>query len=968
METTPVWSLIPIAAAAAASLALLMWARRQRWSDPQPEPDPNPQAESAAPPPAIGDFKSALALFINTYRRELALAGVLLVVLIFALLSAPVEIKGDFTKSPGEIGSPFYFVHWMRNHLVFYFHETATASNLLTGLLALGFTLFALVKRSPQKIRTSILWSFMALAGSAQWMVSGQIQSPLGVPLYLLAAAGFLVWSLLTNDDLAAGIEGPRALPKHWEAALVILIVGLAFFGRMYQLQSHPYGIEGDEAKWTAEVVWLGLRGELDLSGLYHRDSLPVSFYMQTIFHRLLGPSLFAARFEVAFFSVIATFIFYLLVRRIAAMPIALLASWLLAASIFDISASRLSNVESHVKIWPILALLLLAWALHKKHWTHFAIAGIALALGLLTYDTVWPIGPAMLVIVIIESVRQREGFGSAMRNIMALLTPTLFIMPFIIPYMTGRLSYYEFGSREWGGDTAVFWVHIMRVISSWYDRMYEDFLYNRNGPLLNAFLLPWMTFGFVAAIATLRKRLSLWTTLWLLLFIFPIPIAAHSPFGRVYYPALPAVYILAAAGMFIFSRESLRGLGRDFRPLLTAVSITVLAWLPIFNLFIYFNEVIDFSDRQMRREVAELAGDAAGMDNFIALAVVPLANEALNNEHQMIELFMLGSLSIDQVDHSYAKVALDEVLPTLKEMSDRPARSILLDTHSENEVEKRDELTAGIRKCYPGAVWLEGDYFTRVDLSPKILENPACVSAELTLEQQKPDTFHWALSQGTANRVAMACETQEVRHTRIDVETLSPGPGWQTTTAFATGWTGEGFLMDNFDSRPTQFSFQADETQPLYIWVRYYKRVADTSPGFISLNGAAYPFSDIEQEDVNQWLWERIGPFDVPTGVNTGEISRPYNDDPLGFMALFIDAIVMAAEPDFTPTDDNFIPLPAQTFTFPNEISQGNVVLHLEPGVYRCSLQAFSQKLPLVDPLGNATVQSNPVEFHIEP
>ena len=84
METTPVWSLIPIAAAAAASLALLMWARRQRWSDPQPEPDPNPQAESAAPPPAIGDFKSALALFINTYRRELALAGVLLVVLIFA--------------------------------------------------------------------------------------------------------------------------------------------------------------------------------------------------------------------------------------------------------------------------------------------------------------------------------------------------------------------------------------------------------------------------------------------------------------------------------------------------------------------------------------------------------------------------------------------------------------------------------------------------------------------------------------------------------------------------------------------------------------------------------------------------------------------------------------------------------------------------------------------------------------------
>jgi len=967
MEITPVWSLIPIAVAALSSLTLWVLARRNRWSDPQPEPDPNlpPEPVSSS---VDGNIKSWLGFFWGNYRREILLAGVFLVILIFASISAPVDLQGNFTNSPGEVTSPFYFVHWMRNHLIFFYNESATASNILTGLLALGLTVFAMVKKSPQKIKASILWSFMALAGSAQWMVSGQIQSPLGVPLYLLSIAGFLIWSLINHDELSSDIEGPFALPRHWEVVLVIFIIGLAIFGRMYQLRTHPYGIEGDEAKWTAEVVWLGLRGELDLSGLYHRDSLPVSFYMQTIFHRLMGPSLFAARFEVALFSVIATFIFYLLVRQIAAMPIALLASWLLAASIFDISASRLSNVESHVKLWPILALTLFAWALHKKHWTYYSFAGIALALGLLTYDTVWPIGPVILLIAIIESVRQKEGLGVAMQNMMALLVPTLLVMPFIIPYATGRLTYYEFGSRDWGDAITVFLVHFQRVISNWYDHMSEDFLYNRGGPLLNAFLLPWLTFGFVASIATPRRRLSLWTVVWLLLFIFPIPIAAHSPFGRVYYPALPAAYILTAMGMVIFSRESLRGLGKDFRPLIAAFAIAVLVWLPIFNLFIYFNEVIDFSDRQMRREVAEMAGEVASEDNLIVLAVVPSANEALNNEYQMIELFMMEKLPIDLIKKSYSKVALEEVLPTLKKMSDRPSRSILLDKLSANESDKRAELTEGIRKCYPQAKWLNGEYFIRVDLDPESLANPACVSAVLTLDQEKQDTFHWGLSQGSANRVTMACETQEVSHTRIEPETLNAGPGWQATTAFATGWTGEGFLMDNFDSQPTLFDFQVDEAKPLYIWVRYYKRVVDTSPGFISVNGQAYPFSDIEFDKINQWLWERVGPFDAPVGLNTGLISRPYNDDPLGFMALFIDTIVTTTEPDFTPTDDSFVSLPLKTYTFPNEIAEGNIVLQLDPGIYRCTLQAFSQELPLVSPLGDPAVWSNTIIFTVDP
>ncbi|MCE7861620.1 MAG: hypothetical protein DYG86_17775, partial [Chloroflexi bacterium CFX2] len=650
------------------------------------------------------------------------------------------------------------------------------------------------------------------------------------------------------------------------------------------------------------------------------------------------------------------------------AMPIALLASWLLSASIFDISASRLANVESHVKIWPLLALALLAWAHHKKHWTNFAIAGVALALGLLTYDTVWPLGLVMLIITIIEAVRQKVTFRDGFRNVMAMLTPALLVMPFIVPYLTGRLNYYELDSRGWEKGFALFWEHFQRVFSSWYIRLSEDFLYNRHGPLLNAFLLPWMTFGFIALLSTMRKRISLWTVVWVLLFIFPVPIAAHSPFGRVYYPALPAVYILVAVGMYVFSRQTLRALGGNFQPLVAAVSLAILIWLPVFNLFIYFNEVFDFADRQMRREVAEMAGEVASEDNLIVLASVPQANEALNNEYQMIELFMMENLSIDQIEQSYKNVPLDEILPNLSAMSDRPSRSIILDKQTLNDRQKRDDLTAALRKCYPGARWLDGEYFYRVDMDADALEHPACISTVLTLAEKSPALFNWELSQGTSNRVTMACETLQIDRTWIEAESLNPAPGWQTETSFANGWSGEGFLMDNYNSQPTLFDFEIGEEKPVYIWVRYYKRVVDNSPGFISLNGESYPFANIDDEKVHEWIWERLGPFHAPQGFNTGAINRPFNDDPSTFMAVFVDVIAATTDENFSPTADSFSPLPAQSYTFPEEKSKGDIVMQMEPGTSRCTLEAVSREALIVDAFGKTPVRSNSLEFTIEP
>ncbi|NWF63492.1 MAG: glycosyltransferase family 39 protein, partial [Chloroflexi bacterium] len=509
MDLTPIWTLIPTGASIVLGLVLLALGQRQRWSDPVPT-ETSPTRE-AAQSQISGDFKTRVHTFLEAHRRELLLTAVCLGVLTYALLSAPVQINGEIATSPKEPGRPFYFIHWQRNHLFYFYHQTASVSNAVTGLLALTLTMIAGFRKSAQMARTGLLWSFMSLAGSAQWMVSGSVQFPIGVVLYLLAGAGLLFWSLISQTRIESDLEESHPIAFKWEAVFVILIIALASFGRLFALQNIPYGIEGDEAKWTAEVVSLGLRGDPDSNGLYHRDALPVSFYMQTLFQRMMGPSLFAGRFEVAIFSIIATFVFYLLLRQITNQPLALVAAWLLSSCVFDISASRLANVESHVKIWPILTLALLAWALHKKHWTHHAISGIALTLGLLTYDTVWPLGLVALLITVVEARRNKDTLRNAIQNLAAMLTPVLLSMPFIIPYLSSRLSYYEIGSKGWEAGAIVLWKHFLDVVISWYVAVKQDFIYNRTGPILNGFLLPWLTFGLIAAASTLMKRLSFW-------------------------------------------------------------------------------------------------------------------------------------------------------------------------------------------------------------------------------------------------------------------------------------------------------------------------------------------------------------------------------------------------------------------------------------------------------------------------
>jgi hypothetical protein len=145
-------------------------------------------------------------------------------------------------------------------------------------------------------------------------------------------------------------------------------------------------------------------------------------------------------------------------------------------------------------------------------------------------------------------------------------------------------------------------------------------------------------------------------------------------------------------------------------------------------------------------------------------------------------------------------------------------------------------------------------------------------------------------------------------------------------------------------------------------------KRAADNSPLQLKINEQQVAtVSKAVDADLNKWIWERVGPFDIPAGKNNLTIARPYVDDPMGFMAIFLDTFIITPDENFLPEQDQYVPLPIQNFRFTSEQSQGQFILDLEPGIYQC-YASVDGKQKLVDNYGHAPIKSNIVLIEIKP
>jgi hypothetical protein len=977
VDTTSFLLWIPLTLpAVVAVLNALQLLRLSRGRDRPPtavSTSPSSLGTPPGPPAAPSSLRLKVASWLRRHLLEVALAALLVAIAAYVRQVSP----GTFLDLPSRSGVPGHPYQWLTYFRRFQM-ESAQVLGFVVALLAasLGLACFAVswVRRDAQAARTGLLTTGVGMLALWQLAMLKMVPVPPATP-FAMGAVTILGWCFAYRPSASWDLFGP--LSSRWgEIALAAIAILVTIAARTFFLSRHPYGIEGDELKWTVEVVRSTLDGEYFGGADYHLSSLPVSFFMEAAFIRLFGPGFLSARLAAVVFSIAGSLAFYALVRATIGPRVAWLATFLLGISLLDVSASRLANVESLVKFWPLAALLMLAVALDRRRTSLFLAAGALVALGLLTYDTVAPLFVVGSLLLVYDLVRLKVPRPDAIRFGAAYLAPQLAVSPAVTAYWAGRLPYYELGQRGLGAAPLQdLLVRAQNLVQSLFSATAADFLYNRGGPLFESLLVPWLAAGLILALVLWRKARTLWVLVFALLFFIPVPILAASPMSRVLYPGLPAAYVLMAMALAAAYGELARLFGALLRPVLITLAAIVLLQLALLHQYISFNEVYDADDRQIRRELYDLAAavqdsGSTGIFPYLTGAADPIENEYdyavwLGMRSRVRRADDIGERLL--VPAGSLLAALSERTPTEEGVT------FVWDVWNIVARKTRDQLLATVLRCYPGAERVAGIFFDQYRLSSEILRTPLCGSAEVTLQSASEpalgtDDFVllWTARGAPVSLIELTCGRRIQELQILQAEAMT-GPGWESETRHGPGYQGAGFLADRGEGSEATLVVDLPVPNDYYVWIRYLRREVDPYPAVLTFGGRQVNFAS-SMGPLSVWAWQRMGPYHVDSGSVPLTLRRPYNGPDNKFVALFFDAIVLTVSPDFDPrTDDPFLTVLTRTVPLSAPANEGSLRVELGPGEYACWVRLIDDGR-LLDPYGAVGVRSAPFAFEILP
>ncbi|MBN1979464.1 MAG: glycosyltransferase family 39 protein [Anaerolineae bacterium] len=959
---------------------ILAWRHFRRPSE-RPQEPPVPVSEDSSPaatPPAPPDLRD-LPAWAAAHWREMVVVVVLLAVLGYVWVLTPRHVIPALAAWPVErpplAGLARVWRFFIERLFTWIFWWPIVSMIVAAGLCLLGWR----TRRWSQALRAAVLFGLLALALEGEMFLLGDDLVGVGRVLHVLALLGFAAWVGICRPAPVTQeqpVEGRRMDWVEW--ALLLCVVALAAFARFYALSRIPYGIEGDESKWTVEVVSVMVDGQHAIQSEFHYGTEPVSFYMQAPFHLLLGPSILSARVAVATYSLLATLAFYWLVRETAGWRVALLATVLLSVSIADVSASRLALVEGHVKIWAVIGLAFLARGLRVRRPVHSFLGGVALAFGLLTYDTFAPMVAVALIWAVVALASRRASLREWAVHLSALLLPILAATPFVLEYLVGRMSYYRRGQLGWGITSLDVWNGFLGVVQNFWLAP-RDFLLVRSGPLINALLVPLLALGLVLALSRPRRPGYVLPALWFVLLFFPVPIYTGHPFLRVFYPGLPAVYVLVAFGVLLVWREMRALLPASLRSPLLSLAGLALAGLVLLNLFLYFNVVQDPEERQMRRELADMVTEGVAPGRRVYVPHFADSGDAAQVEQPLFLLEARRRLPRDQIEQHLWMGTYREFLPTLsRERAYFEDAAVVVNRWPAlgGDLEDVNSVLDALERCLGARLERQGRWFSLYAIDAFDLDAARCVAPLARLEgpfplDPTPDQsiqLRWRLEDATGPAEAvLACQRLHTGVVVLEAEDMASDFAWYEDRRFAPGFQGRSYLADRTTVGDAHADITIPESGAYTLWARIYRSSPDSYPLYLSVDGRTEDLVYTGGGSLDQWTWRQVGHFDLVAGTHTVLMARPIRYPIPGTRSLFVDRLLFSADPAFDPAvDDEWV----FSFDARDEVSAyaSSGVFQLDglsSGSYRCWAE-FSDGSRLVDWNGQAGVCSNPLDFAV--
>lgn len=349
-----------------------------------------------------------------------------------------------------------------------------------------------------------------------------------------------------------------------WNLFLLLVILGLAAYLRLNQLETLPPPLHVDEAGSALSGLAV-VNGERPLFAYGFTNHLNTAFLLPGLVLDLFGKSVWNLRIIEVVFGLVAVLFTYLLGRRLFSWRVGVVAATLLTVNHFAIAFSRLGLVNQQSMTVQVVAFWLL-WEGHARRRSSLTfMGGVMVGLGLYLYFASWVV-PVILALfglwcVIFRRQAAMEQWRQALWGAAGfvlvcipwlafpLLDPEAFqqrpSQVFIIPSLG---SYNEYWGT--GNPLQVMWLQVLHNVKIFVVGGDFSNQYGHNAPLFFPVTLFFFVVGLVA-LARFRKPRHVFLALWLGTTLLVGGILTDSPpFMPRLVGMLPVAMLIAALGV----------------------------------------------------------------------------------------------------------------------------------------------------------------------------------------------------------------------------------------------------------------------------------------------------------------------------------------------------------------------------------------------------------------------------------
>jgi 4-amino-4-deoxy-L-arabinose transferase-like glycosyltransferase len=808
-----------------------------------------------------------------------------------------------------------------------------------------------------------LLVAAVLLSICAQIMIGGKLILS-GLAMYTIGVLGLIVW-IRINPKWKNIFTNQWRISRRIEILLISILMAGSTFIRFFYLSSKLHGLSLDEIKWTIQSWYSTIlqvnRGEL----ITQYASTPLSFWIRSIFLHVFGLNFLSPRIESVISSLLSILLLYLLVHKLtSSKSLALTATLFYSISFAELSLSQQALGQTSSQLFIIASIFFLIKALQERKTWQFQVTGLLFALGMITFELFLPallLGVIYLICIGFYEVIKKK---TSSRKWVEYLF--FFSWPIVLIYLLytqnigsllrenyfGILNQFSINGSKIGGLFLFFFKNLSEVFQTIFSQVSRtDPLVNWSGPLVNPFFLPFVVIGCVYNFWNIRRPFYAVLPFWFIIYLVLVPISLGIMNPGYLYPLLVPIIVWGAMGLWVFLGVLRAWINNKFKPSVVLIFILCLSVITFYDYHIFSSMLIDPLDQQKLLELSRLTSESTGKDPII---LYPNSIDQSSPPVSESEVILLSAAGRDRVgrdpENQVKQMDLDQLLASLWDNRQYSSLDLILDANfiSQDQTKKYFDL---ILNCYPDASLSDLGTFYRVyHFSKSALIHPKCYQSatpvpvtptdKASIQVNDPISFAWETDDPGATSFALTVERKIEGTFFIEAEDSFKGTGWSVSSDFVQGFTGSGFILDDWHAGEAHYSLILPKAGQYRIWIKSYKRRINDQLNFITINGAQIEFAG-DNNPLNEWVWDDIGVYDLPPGPLPITLSRTYGTDEQ--YSVFIDSLLittdLASKPELVKVWDGVI----NTGEIMSSSNSYMLPDMLPPGEYRWKVRIFN-------------------------